>query len=562
MSSETTFGARGACDSEVPILHRTERSAPLSHSGSPEPSDSADPVGIVGGGTMGAAIAQVAALAGHPVRIVDARPGAATGAVREIQDRVRRLAKRDLITGAAADAACARLSVAEGLPDLAGCVVVLEAIAEDLDAKHALLAALEEVVGDDTLLASNTSSLSITALGGRLSRPERLVGLHFFNPAARMKLVEVVRGELSGPAYVELAANLVRCWGKTPVHCVSTPGFIVNRVARPYYGEAQRMVEDGVADAATIDALLREAGGFPLGPLELTDLIGQDVNLAVAKSVWQQTFHDPRYAPTVWQQQLVDAGRLGRKAGRGVYGYDVSGGHAEAPVALDPRSGAPAAPWTSPRHLAPRYAVYQEGWNVMTPLLERAKAGGVQILGEQPEDEDVWDDDGCADHGGVRLPSGGRLIETTGDSAASVGNDIVLLDWALDPETTTRVALAAAPGVKPETVAQAIGLVQAAGVAVSVVDDSPGLVVARTIAMLINEAADVVHRGEASAADVDTAMRLGAGYPRGPLRWGDAIGAGCVAWVLRSMNDAVPTGRYRVGRGLELAAERGTPLHD
>jgi 3-hydroxybutyryl-CoA dehydrogenase len=446
--------------------------------------------------------------------------------------------------------------------DLAACVIVVEAIAEDLVAKLELFGELEAVVADDALLASNTSSLSLTALGAGLNHPERLVGLHFFNPAYRMKLVEVVHGERSGPAYVELATNLMRSWGKTPVRCSSTPGFIVNRVARPFYGEAQRLVEEGAADPATVDAIMREAGGFPLGPFELSDLVGQDVNLAVATSVWQQTFHDPRYAPTVWQQRLVDAGRFGRKTGRGAYAYDASGGHASATVALDPASGEPAAPRTSSRHLAPRYAVYHDGWNVMEPLLTRARDGGVRVLGEQPDDEDPCDDDGCADHGGVRLPSGGRMVETTGETAASVGNDIVILDWAGDPETATRVAIAGSPGARPETMAQAIGLLQAAGVEVSVVDDVPGLVVARTVAMLVNEAADVVQRGEASARDVDVAMRLGTGYPRGPLEWGDAVGAGCVAWVLRALHEAVPTGRYRVGRGLELAAERGTPLHD
>ncbi len=518
-------------------------------------------VGIVGAGTMGAGIAQVAALAGHPVRVFDAEPGAAARAVRSVNDGVHTLARRDLISGEAADDACTLVAAVDDVEALDRCLVVVEAIAEDAEAKRALFARLEEVVGEDTLLASNTSSLSVTALGRPLARPERLVGLHFFNPAHKMKLVEVVCGEQSGAAYVELATNLVRAWGKTPVRCASTPGFIVNRVARPFYGEAQRMVEDGVADAATVDALLREAGGFPLGPLELTDLIGQDVNLAVATSVWLQTFHDPRYAPTVWQQRLVDAGRLGRKTGRGVYAYDVSRGHGNGPVVLDPETGQPPEAATAPRHLAPRYAVYHQGWNVMTPLLERSKAAGVRIVGEQPEDEDPWDDDGCADHGGVRLPSGGRLVETTGDSAQTVGNDVVVIDWALDAATTTRVAMAASAGARPETVAQAIGLVQAAGVAVSVVDDTPGLVVARTVAMLVNEAADVVHRGEATAADVDTAMRLGTGYPRGPLEWGDAIGPSCVSWVLRALNDAVPTGRYRVGRGLELAAERGSPLH-
>jgi 3-hydroxybutyryl-CoA dehydrogenase len=520
-----------------------------------------DPVGIVGAGTMGAGIAQVAAVAGHLVRLVDLRPGAAAAAVATAQDGIRRLAKRDLITGAQAEAASVRVSAVEQLADLAGCEVVIEAIAEDLAAKQALLAELEQVVGDDAPLGSNTSSLSLTALGRALRRPQRLVGLHFFNPAHRMKLVEVVRGDRSDPAYVQLATNLVRCWGKTPVQCVSTPGFIVNRVARPFYGEAQRLLEDGVADAATIDAVLREGGGFPLGPLELTDLIGQDVNLAVATSVWQQTFHDPRYAPTVGQQRLVDAGHLGRKAGRGVYAYDASGRHAEGPVTLDPRTGIAAAPWTAPRHLAPGYAVYSEGWNVLTPLLERAEAGGVRILGTQPEDEAPWDDDGCADHGGVRLPSGGRLVETTGETAAGIGEDIVVVDWVGDPETAGRVAIAAAPGARPETIAQGIGLLQAAGLEVSQVDDSPGLVVARTVAMLVNEAADLVHRGEATAADVDVALRLGAGYPRGPLEWGDAIGPSCVVWVLRALHEAVPTGRYRTGRGLDLAAERGTPLH-
>jgi 3-hydroxybutyryl-CoA dehydrogenase len=253
---------------------------------------------------------------------------------------------------------------------------------------------------------------------------------------------------------------------------------------------------------------------------------------------------------------------LGRKTGRGVYAYDASGGHAAATVALDPVSGEPVAPWTSPRHLAPRYAVYRDGWNVMSPLLTRVRDGGVRVLGEQPDDENPWDDDGCADHTGLRLPSGGRIVETTGETAASVGNDVVILDWAGDAETATRVAIASSPAARPETLAQAIGLLQAAGVEVSVVDDVPGLVVARTVAMLVNEAADVVQRGEASARDVDVAMRLGTGYPRGPLAWGDAVGPTCVTWVLRALNEAVPTGRYRVGRGLELAAERGTPLHD
>ena len=524
-------------------------------------SSASDAVGIVGAGTMGAGIAQVAALAGHPVLILDAAPGAADAAVRRICDAMRALSRRELLALEEAQAASGRLSSVASVDELADCVVVVEAAAEDLGVKQDLLAALEQVVGPDTLLATNTSSLSVTSIGRALKRAERLVGLHFFNPAPRMKLVEVVRGESSGPAYVELAVNLARSWGKVAVVCASTPGFIVNRVARPFHGEAQRLVEDRSSDPATIDAILREAGGFPLGPFELADLIGHDVNLSVGRSVWEQTFHDPRYAPTVWQQRLVDAGRLGRKTGRGAYCYDSPGGHAGGPVVTDPATGVAPEPWTAPRHLPPKYVVYQEGWNVMTPLLERAKDAGVHVLGAQPEDEDPWADDGCADHGGVRLPSGGRLLETTGQTAASIGNDVVMLDWAHDAGSATRVAMAAAPGASPDTVAQAIGLVQAAGLEVSLVDDTPGLVVARTVAMLMNEAAEVVQRGEASAADVDLAMKLGTGYPSGPLTWADRIGPPCVVEVLHALSDAVPTGRYRVGRGLEIAAERGSPLH-
>jgi 3-hydroxybutyryl-CoA dehydrogenase len=527
----------------------------------PSTSQASEQVAVIGAGTMGAGIAQVAALAGHPVQVHDTRPGAAEHAVRTAAQGIRRLAKRELVSIAEAESAGQRLSVAHGIEQLGGCMLVVEAIAEDLAAKRDLFRAVEEVVDDEVLLATNTSSLSVTALGAALVRPERLVGLHFFNPAYRMRLVEVVRGERSGPAYVELAVNLMRAWGQTPVLCSSTPGFIVNRVARPFYGEAHRLVEDRVSDPATVDAVLREGGGFPLGPLELSDLIGQDVNLAVARSVWEQTFHDPRYAPTVWQQRLVDAGRLGRKTGRGVYAYDPVGGHASATVALDPSRREPAAPGTAPRHQAPPYVGYLAGWSVLTPVLGRALAGGVEIRRDPPAGELPWAPDACPQQGGVCLPSGGRLLETTGATATSIGGDVVAVDWVGDAETAARVAVAPGAGARAESTAQAIGFLQAAGFAVSVVADGPGLVVARTVAMLVNEAADVVHRGEASAADVDLAMRLGTGYPRGPLEWGDAVGAARVISVLRALHESVPTGRYRVGRGLQVAADQGALLH-
>ena len=253
-----------------------------------------DVVGVIGAGTMGAGIAEVAARAGHAVRLLDVRPGAAEEAVRGIGKRLDRDVGRSRVPAAEAAGVLGRLTVADDVAALAGCTLVVEAIAEDLDVKRALFRELEPVVGPDAVLATNTSSLSVTALAAALDRPERVVGLHFFNPAPRMRLVEVVRGGATSAEVVEVAQQLVRDWGKTPVTCTSTPGFIVNRIARPFYGEAQRLVEAGVADPATIDAVLREAGGFPIGPFGLTDVIGQDVNLAVSRSVWEQTLHDPR----------------------------------------------------------------------------------------------------------------------------------------------------------------------------------------------------------------------------------------------------------------------------
>jgi 3-hydroxybutyryl-CoA dehydrogenase len=511
------------------------------------------PVGVVGAGTMGAGIALVAARAGHPVRVVDARAGAAQAAVQVLRRRFASLAARGRLPHDLARDAAARLAAVARTSDLRGCEVVVEAVAEDLTVKKALFAELETLVADHCLLATNTSSLSVTALAAGLRHPGRLVGLHFFNPADRMRLVEVVRGDATAPSVVEAAVDLARAWDKTPVVCTSTPGFVVNRVARPYYGEAQRLVEEGVADPATVDAVLREAGGFPLGPFELTDLVGQDVNLAVSRSVWEQTFHDPRYAPTVLQQRLVDAGRLGRKSGRGVFAYDDEG---------RPRD---AVPSTEPPRRAPASVTLQTfegrtGFDVMEPLLDRITAGGVAI-----EPVEVEERDGDLPTPGIPLPGGGQLGETYGPapsgSYASDGRPVVLLDWAHDPATCTRVALSPSADCPRESVEAAVGLCQAAGVAVSLVGESPGGIVARTVAMLVNEAVELVGRGEATAEDVDVAMILGTGYPSGPLEWGERPGVDA-PFILERLHEVFPTGRYRLSPLFERAERAGRLLRE
>ncbi len=501
-------------------------------------------VGVVGAGTMGAGIALVAALAGHRVVLQDVRAGAADSAVSGLRQRLDHLASRGKIPAKDASDASARLRAAGDLTDLADCGFVVEAVVEDTAVKRAVLADLESVVAPSALLATNTSSLSVTALAGHLRHPGRLVGLHFFNPADRMRLVEVVRGAACEPATIEAAVDLVRAWGKTPVVCSSTPGFIVNRVARPFYGEAQRLVEEGVCDPATIDVVLREAGGFPLGPFELGDLVGQDVNLAVTRSVWEQTFHDPRYAPTVLQQSLVDAGRLGRKSGRGMYTYGPDGHPTDRTASTEP-----------PRP-APRGAVFVEDGNldpfpVMGGLIARIEAAGGPLRRQHLTPDEIFEaatsDQPTILATGVTMPSGTRLAETRGPSAILDWlnvDDTVLLDWAHDPATCTRVAVMAAPSVSPEGLAEVVGFLQLAGVQVSVIGDGPGGIVARTVSMIVNEAVDLIGRGEASAEDVEVAMLLGTGYPSGPLEWDSRAGVDVLS-VLHELHDYCPTGRYR-----------------
>lgn len=286
--------------------------------------------GVIGAGTMGAGIAQVAAQSGHQVVLFDARAGAVQQALDQLARTLDKLVGKGKFTRAGADELLGRIAPASSLQGMAGCGLVVEAVVEDLPTKKHLFAAIEEAVAPDAILASNTSSLSITAIAAACQRPERVIGLHFFNPAPVMPLVEVVPGLLTAPALPTDCAELMRAWGKVPVICKDTPGFIVNRVARPFYGESLRIFEEGIADMAGIDHALKSEGGFRMGPFELMDLIGNDINLAVTRSVWEAMFFDPRYKPSLTQQRQVESGRLGRKTGRGYYAYD--GQPAEAPA--------------------------------------------------------------------------------------------------------------------------------------------------------------------------------------------------------------------------------------
>ncbi|GLZ11622.1 3-hydroxyacyl-CoA dehydrogenase PaaC [Actinomadura sp. NBRC 104425] len=488
-------------------------------------------VAVVGTGTMGAGIAQVAALAGHRVLLLDTAPGAADRAVFGIREQVGRLAARGRVD---ADPDALALTPVDGVGALADARIVIEAIVEDLDAKRRLIAELEPVVAPDCLLASNTSSLSPTALAAGAERPERILGLHFFNPVPRMRLVEVVAGADTRAEVLDRAADLVTAWGKTPVRSAPTPGFIVNRIARPYYAEAWRLCEEQAAAPEVVDAVLTGAGGFPMGPFALMDLIGHDVNEAVTRSVWSAFAHDRRFEPSQAQRALVEAGRLGRKSGRGVYRY---GRDAPVPQAC----GAPPEP-------AP-LEVTDHGAVALGTLLSRAS---VPVLGGERGD------------GTVELPGGALLVRGTGVTATALavehGAPVVVVDRTLDDATATAIAIAPSDSCPADAVAAATGLLQAAGLTVHVIDDTPGLIVTRTVAMLVNLAADALQHGVATAADIDAAMRLGAGHPLGPLAWGDRWGAGTVHSVLTALQDAYGDPRYRPSPLLRRRALSGRSL--
>ncbi len=284
-------------------------------------------VGIIGAGTMGAGIAQVAAAAGWGVELMDVDEATARAAIEGVERRLDRLVEKQRLTPTQRDEVASRLRVAGSPQAFRRCTLLLEAVVEDLDAKVGILKANLSHLPDDAIIATNTSSLSVTRIGEAIEQASRTVGMHFFNPAPLMKLVEIIAGAGSDPAAVDRVAAIAESWGKVVARAADVPGFIVNHVARPYYLEAFRVLEDGYAAPDVVDGAMRELGGFRMGPLELTDLIGQDVNAATTRSVWEQLDRPPLLAPSRMQERLVAEGHLGRKTGRGVYGYE-----GEAPV--------------------------------------------------------------------------------------------------------------------------------------------------------------------------------------------------------------------------------------
>lgn len=382
-------------------------------------------IGVLGAGAMGGGIAQVAAAAGHEVVLADANADAPAFALSSIEKALKRDVEKGRVARDKADAILARVHAVPASVDVFGaCDMVVEAIVEDLGAKQQAFAGIEKTVAPGCVFATNTSSLSIAAIAAACAHPERVIGVHFFNPATVMPLVEIIPGVATAPGVTATTRAVVDAWGKTTVLAADTPGFIVNRVARPFYGESLRILEEGIADAATVDWAMREIGGFRMGPFELMDFIGHDVNYTVTRTVWEALYYDPRFKPSIIQKRLLDAGRLGRKTKMGFYDYSAG---------------------------------------------------------------------------------------------------------ALPPEPA-----------RDETLGREI--------------------VARVLAMLVNEAADAVFLRIATAAEVDLAMVRGVNYPKGLLAWGDELGAETVLARIDALQREYGEDRYRASPLLRKAVRDGVQL--
>lgn len=492
-------------------------------------------VGIIGAGTMGSGIALAALLAGLEVSLQDVSAEMLERAESYLAKYLERKEKMEALD---------RVLLTDRVSELADADIWIEAVPEDLNLKREIFAAMEAAAKGNAVLATNTSTLSVTEIASAVEKPGRVVGMHFFNPAAVLPLVEVVRAATSEPEAVDQAVSTAEALGKTPVVVEDSPGFIVNRVARPFYGEGLRLLGEGAAGIAAIDAVVASAG-FPMGPFELMDLIGLDVNLEAARSVYEQMFHDPRFRPHPIQQRKVNAGELGRKSGRGFYHYTVQG-EKEEPVDMEvPDPMGEGALWVSAGRWdhGVRTHLTGAGFNVVDQA-EGAQAAFVlagrgeglraqveRVDGELPADRPIF----CQLNDVTWSEVAGWLDHP----ARLVGFDALFFAEA------GAACLVGPPELEGELREAVERVIRAAGRAPVWVEERPALVLSRIVCALINEAAFAVEEGIAEAATIDRAMRLGVSYPKGPLRWGEELGWARVVEVLDHMQREYREPRYR-----------------
>lgn len=495
-------------------------------------------IGIIGAGTMGIGVAQVAATYGHQVKIFDQNTKAVEQGLIAMKKGLDKLLSRERISAEECRAITERISSCKKLQELDDCSLIVEAIVEDLEAKQSLFKQLESICNKNTILATNTSSISITAIGSALYHPERLVGMHFFNPAPIMKLVEVISGKMTSTSVTETTADTALAWGKKVVRAQSTPGFIVNRVARPFYAESLRLLEERAGSVASLDAIIKEGASFRMGPFELMDLIGLNVNYSVTKTVYNAYYQDKRFTPSILQKELVDGGLLGRKTGQGFYQYG------EDVIQPEPDSATSS--------FEPTSIVFEGSLGVANNLLKLAISHGITVTEKRGE--------GFIKCGEATLALTDGRTATKRAKEEGIEN-LILFDLMYDYKNNTRIAIAPAIQASASALDEAIGLFMALGKEITVLKDCPGLCVMRTICMLANEGADAVYQGVCDVDAVDNAMRFGLNYPQGPLQWADQIGLSHVCKVLENLQKTYGIERYRTSILLQQFNDAGLGLY-
>lgn len=492
---------------------------------------------VIGVGIMGSGIAQIAAQSGHLTYLYDNKAGAAEQAKEKLAVTLNKLVEKNKISAAQAQSANQNLVVAQQLEDLKACDLIVEAIVERLEVKQDLLQQLEQLVPASTILASNTSSLSITAIAANCQHPERVVGFHFFNPVPLMKVVEIIQGLKTDPEIVTTLDQLSRAFGHRPVIAKDTPGFIINHAGRAYGTEALKILNENVCDISEIDRILRDGVGFRMGPFELMDLTGLDVSHPVMESIYHQYYEEARYTPSPLTQQMLAAKQLGRKVGHGFYQYPGGTKTGEQPAQVVQRLAEYPAVWIAAdmAHDQKQLEDYVLAHNISLDQGAEPQAESLCLLACYGEDS----------------TQAARRFKV--NPAQSVAIDML---YGIARHRTLMPSLI----TKAQYRQAAHSIFNLDGVGVSMIAESIGFVAQRVLAMVINLGCDIAQQNIATVDDINAAVRLGLGYPYGPIEWGDHLGADKILLILERISSLTHDPRYRPSPWLQRRVALNLPL--